>query len=233
MRLIPCPLLLGLALAQLPGCNGTNCADGDCAPPTTDAASDTSQPSTGGPTGSTGEPTGTTVTPGTDSDTGTTAEPTTTETTGEPGTSTTTTTTDGTSTGEPGSTGTTGTVFEGDPSKMEPACAPDDGPATEFEIGLAERMCGSDFPEDAPMLRIVVFFGPPPLLPAVYKLDDGSGFVQFDNGNGVVNGFFGNLTITDQTADGVQGTYDVTLDDATNLSGQFDAIFCDADILCG
>jgi hypothetical protein len=235
MRLIACSLLL--TLAQLSGCNGTNCADGDCAPPTTDTASEshsdshTSQPSTGEPTGTTGEP-------GTDSatsTTGTTEPGTTTLTTGEPGTTTTSTTEPGTSTGEPGtsSSGTTGGGLDGEPSKMEPACAPDDGPATEFKIGLAERLCSSDFPEDAPIFRVVVFTGPPPLAPGEYKLDNGNGFATFDDGNGVINGFLGTLTITDPSADGVKGTYDITLDDASNLAGEFDAIFCDADILCG
>jgi hypothetical protein len=233
MRLITSSLLLGLSLAQLPGCNGTNCADGDCVNTT-----DTSPPSTG-------ETTGTTDQPGTGS---TTSEPvTTTQTTGEPGTSTLTTgepgtsTTSTTSTTEPDTStgedtttgGTTGVVVEGEPSKMEPACAPDDGPATEFKIGLAERMCSSDFPEDAPIFRVVVFTGPPPLAPAEYKLDNSNGFASFDDGNGVVNGFLGTVTITEQSADGVKGTYDVTFDDASNLAGDFDAIFCDADVLCG
>lgn len=236
MRLRTSSLLLGLALAQLPGCNGTNCADGDCAPPTTDAASEshtdshTSQPTTDDPTGTTGEP-------GTASASTTTEPGTTTLTTGEPGTTTLTTLTTGepdTSTGEPDTTGgTTGVVVEGEPSKMKPACAPDDGPATEFEIGLAERLCSSDFPEDAPIFRVVVFTGPPPLAPGEYKLDNGNGFATFDEGNGVINGFLGTITITEQSADGVKGTYDITLDDASNLAGDLDAVFCDADVLCG
>jgi hypothetical protein len=222
-----------LILSLLPGCIGSKCDEGsECMLSTSESAGSsggtTSQPSTGEPTGTTGEP-GT----GTGTSTATTGEPGTSTTldtvTGEPETTT------STSTGEPGTTtdhGTTGSVT-GEPSKYEPACAPDDGPASEFKIGLAERLCSSDFPEDAPLFRIILFTGPP-LAPGEYKLDGGNGFAWLDTGDGMpVSGQVGTLTVTEQTADGVIGTYDVTLEDSTNLAGEFDAIFCDSDVLCG
>lgn len=227
MRLIACTFLLGLALSLPSGCVATNCADGDCgastdtSPPSTSDASTSSNSTTDTPTGTTAEPTGT------GSASSTTGEPgTSTSTTDEPGTSTSTT-------GEPGSTGGTTGGAAGEPTKMEPACAPDDGPATEFKIGVAARECSADFPEDAPLFRIVIFTAGPPLPPAVYKLDGGQGFAFFDDGNGVKQADVGTLTITELTADGALGTYDVTFQDNSALAGEFDAIFCDSDILCG
>lgn len=130
-------------------------------------------------------------------------------------------------------TGETTGGAAGTPAKFEEACAPDDGPATEFKIGIAVRACDSTFPDDAPLFRIIVFEGLP-LAVGEYKLDGGHGFAYLDTGNGMpVTGDVGTLVVTAVTADGLQGTYDVTLSDSTHLTGDFDAIYCPVDTVCG
>jgi hypothetical protein len=76
-----------------------------------------------------------------------------------------------------GTTGDTTTGGpSGEPSTYGQACAPDDGAAVEFKIGLALRECSADFPQGAAILRIVLFQGVP-LAPGVYDLDGGNGSV--------------------------------------------------------
>lgn len=145
--------------------------------------------------------------------------------------------TTGSSTGatEPtGSAATDGTSggASGVPAKYSDGCAPDDGAAVEFSIGIAERACAADFGADAAMLRITLFQGAT-LPPGVYALDGGKGSVSYDNGMGVVGGNSGTLTIVEAVADGVVGSYDVTLSDTTQLSGEFLAIYCPQDVICG
>jgi hypothetical protein len=133
------------------------------------------------------------------------------------------TTTGGTTTGGP----------LGEPTTYGQACAPDDGPAVEFRVGLALRECSADFPQGAAILRIVLFQGVP-LAPGVYNLDGGNGSVYFDDGDGMpMTGDIGVVTITDMTADGLVGSYDVTLTDNTQLAGSLDALYCPVDVACG
>lgn len=120
----------------------------------------------------------------------------------------------------------------GVPAKYSDGCAPDDGAAVDFSIGIAERACAADFGADAAMLRITLFQGAT-LPPGVYALDGGKGSVSYDNGMGVVGGSSGTLTIVEAVADGVVGSYDVTLSDTTQLSGEFLAIYCPQDVICG
>jgi hypothetical protein len=113
------------------------------------------------------------------------------------------------------------------------ACAPDDGAAVEFKIGLALRECSADFPQGAAILRIVLFQGVP-LAPGVYNLDGGEGSAYYDDGDGMpMTGDIGVVTITDMTADGLVGSYDVTLTDNTQLAGSLDALYCPVDVACG
>lgn len=137
----------------------------------------------------------------------------------------------GSTSSQPTSGATTGGAA-GQPSSVSESCAPDDGPAAEFTIGLIERACGAGFPAEAPMLRISLFQSLP-LAAGEYNLDGGFGQVFYDDGNGLVSGNSGKLTITSVTADGYLGTYDVTLMDNTNLVGDLDAIYCPIDPLCG
>lgn len=141
----------------------------------------------------------------------------------------------GTSSGPSSSSGS-GTDTGGDPgapSTYGEACAPDDGPAVEFKIGLDVRACTGVFPEDAPIFRIVLFQGVD-LPVGEHKLDGGFGFAYLDKGDGMpLSGMTGALTVSAKTADGLVGTYDVTLEDSTQLSGSFDALYCPQDVLCG
>jgi len=43
----------------------------------------------------------------------------------------------------------------------------------------------------------------------------------------------GVVTITAMTADGILGSYDVTLTDNTQLTGNLDALYCPVDVVCG
>lgn len=124
-------------------------------------------------------------------------------------------------------TGETTGGATGTPSSFGEACAPDDGPATEFQIGIALRACDSTFPDDAPIFRLMVFQGPP-LAVGDYALS-----AYYDTGNGMPLGGDGTLTVTAVTADGLLGTYDVTLTDSTHLTGDFDALYCPVDVVCG
>lgn len=117
-------------------------------------------------------------------------------------------------------------------ANVSESCAPDDGPAADFTIGLLERTCGAGLPADAPTLRITLFQSLP-LGAGEYNLDGGFGSVYYEDANGVVSGNTGKLTITEVTADGYVGTYDVTLMNSTQLAGDFDAIYCPTDVLCG
>ena len=57
---------------------------------------------------------------------------------------------------------------------------------------------------------------------------------RFDVGDGMpVTGDVGTVTITEITADGLRGSYDITLDDNSPLVGAFDLIYCPIDVLCG
>ncbi|MDC0717064.1 hypothetical protein [Nannocystis bainbridge] len=159
----------------------------------------------------------------TTSETGTTAEPGTTAETSESGTS------EGSSTGET----TGGPLVEGPASHGE-SCAPNDGVAVEFKIDLAERACDSDWPEDVPLFRIVLFKSIAELELGPHQLAGEGGFAWYDDGDGTPeNTDQGNVLIQEITADGLRGTYEVTLPDNTVLSGAFDSIYCPQDILCG
>lgn len=222
MRAYPYLLPLSLLLV-LPACPGGKCDEGANCSEVTESTGTTD--STGSTTGSTTDSTGST----TDEPTGSGTESTS-ATTDEP--STTTDTTTGSTTDDP-STTTGDPPLVGDPASYGEACAPDDGPATEFKIQLAERLCDSDWPEDVPLFRITIFEGIPQAQ-GDYVLDPGWGFVYYDTGDGNPLGAKGGtLSITELTADGLRGTYDLVLVDDTPLAGEFDAIYCPVDVLCG
>ena len=73
-----------------------------------------------------------------------------------------------------------------------------------------------------------------PQAPCNYVLGPDFGFVSYDTGDGNPLGAkTGSLTVTELTADGLRATYDIILADDTPLSGEFDAIYCPVDVLCG
>lgn len=238
MRLpYPCTLALALALA---GCgDDKSTSDADSAGPTTADTGTSAGPTTDDTAGPT---TDATVTA--DDTSGTTSTSTGTSTTGdEVTTSPTAGSTDGTATGDNTGTATgddtgvdTGSTTGGglgEPTLIVNTCAPNDGPAVELRIGVADLTCDSDFPEDAPIFRIVLY-KPGPLALGLHPIDGDQGFAYFDDGGGaVVNGFTGAVNVEEETASGARGTYDVALDDGTALAGSFDAIYCKVDTMCG
>ncbi|MDC0671042.1 hypothetical protein [Nannocystis radixulma] len=220
----------------LPACGGSGDCGGDegfrCAPlpetaTATEGVTDTDDPTGTGTGTDTDEPTGTGGETSTTDDTTSTTDDTT-STTGE------TSTTDETSTTESSTGETTGGPIVGDPATHGEACAPDDGPAVEFKIDLAERTCDSDWPEDVPLFRIALFKPVAELDVGEHPLAGGWGFAWWDDGDGTPESTDqGVVVITEITGDGLRGTYEVTLPDNTVLSGAFDSLYCPADALCG
>ena len=127
---------------------------------------------------------------------------------------------------------TTGGAAGGPPRDRE-AGAPRPAAGGGSALSIALRECTADFPEDAPIFRITLFQGV--AVPVgEHKLDGGFGMAYLDNGDGTpVTGTTGTLTILAEVADGLVGTYDVTLSDDTHLAGSFDAVYCPQDVLCG
>lgn len=240
MRTYAYALPLTLSLLA-PACTTPLCGDSkDCVGTDTDITAPTTDAPTGTTTGTASQPTSTasetdatasetstetattavTTAETTDVTTAETTDVTTAETTAETTDATTSETTDGPLLGEPGN--------------HTQACAPNDGPAVEFKIALAERACDADWPEDAPLLRIALFKDIAELQLGEHLLFGGLGFAWFDDGDGTPESTDqGKIDITELTADGVRGTYEVTLPDNTQLTGAFDSLFCPADIMCG
>jgi hypothetical protein len=234
MRTYAYALPLTLSLLA-PACTTPLCGDSkDCVGTDTDITAPTTDAPTGTTTGTASEPTSTSTASETDataSETSTetaTTDATTAETTDVTTDATTAETTDAT-TAE-----TTDGPLLGEPGNHTQACAPNDGPAVEFKIALAERACDADWPEDAPLLRIALFKNVDELQLGEHLLFGGLGFAWFDDGDGTPESTDqGKVVITELTADGLRGTYEVTLPDNTQLTGAFDSLFCPADIMCG
>lgn len=113
---------------------------------------------------------------------------------------------------------------------VDDGCAPDDGAALEFRIGVDAATCGSPWSGD--QLRILLYQGDP-LAPGVYPLDNGSGGATFDDGQGLVFGSSGTLTIDAWAEDAVAGSYEVTLEDNSVHSGSFVGPHCMTMPMCG
>lgn len=113
---------------------------------------------------------------------------------------------------------------------VDNSCAPDDGAALEFRVGLAEAVCGAPWSGD--QLRLLVYQGAP-LAPGVYPLDGGLGGATFDDGQGLVFGSSGSLTIESWAEDAVVGSYEVTLEDRSVHAGDFVGPHCATMPMCG
>jgi len=130
-----------------------------------------------------------------------------------------------------------GTAVPGE-ARVESDCAPDDGAAYSFHIGLAAASCDAS-PEGA-LLRITVWTGLDHMAGGAWNLAPsvgvaGTWYSPSGSSSDLVNGASGILRVTtwDETA-GATGTYDVVLEDGTHLSGSFDAVACLGDgPLCG
>lgn len=230
---LPLTLFLLAPACATPLCGDSkDCAASDTA--TTDITASTTDAPTGTTTGTASEPTSiASETDATASETSTATETATTDATTSETTAETTDATTSETTTETTAETTDGPLL-GEPGTHTQACAPNDGPAVEFKIALAERACDSDWPEDVPLLRLVLFKNIDELQLGEHLLVGGLGFAWFDDGDGTPESTDqGKIEILELTADGVRGTYEVTLPDDTPLSGAFDSLFCPADILCG
>lgn len=108
-------------------------------------------------------------------------------------------------------------------------CAPDDGPALEFDIGLAEASCGADWASSA-SLRIAIDGGWNNITTGTYTAwgvwydPDGDGNWE--------EGATATLTIDRVQGDLVEGSYRVESGGDT-IEGSFGALNCYGDVLCG
>jgi hypothetical protein len=218
-------LLIPLLLAACAGKEGLLTEHGSSSDSSSEAATDSATSTSDGSTSdgsSTGEATTGPVNTatGTSTTAGTTSVGTT--TTGE------TTTVGTTTTGDT----TTGGQFSGDAALYQD-CAPTDGPAFRIEVGVTSATCDAPWPTPD-MLRIVVYVAAP-AAPGDYPLgfpDGGQAFL--DNGDG--NPEFaldGTVTIDSWQADQVSGSYDVTFEGGTHLTGEFAGPYCGGPALCG
>lgn len=187
---------------------------------TSDSASDSSTTAT-----ASASDTSATTAPGTTAEPGTTAaEP----TTGDPSPTTTGSTTTGSTTDDVPETG----VVDGTQTVIEDACAPDDGAALEFKFAVAGDGCSADWPEDAPIVRILLFQGGP-LAPGSYTLDNGNGFATFDDGNSVLMAQTGKIDLIDWNSGFPIGAIDITFSPDVHLVEAFSATFCETNPPCG
>lgn len=134
--------------------------------------------------------------------------------------------------GDSTSESTSESTGEGVPGNatVDDSCAPNDGAALEFRVGLDEASCGSPWSGD--QLRLLVYQGAP-LSPGVYPLDGIDGAAVFDGGDGLVFGSDGSLTIEAWTEEAVVGSYEVTLEDNSVHSGSFVGPHCLTMPMCG
>ena len=191
---------------------------------TSDSASDSSTTATA----SASDTSATTADPTTD---GTTEPNPTSATTDGTTTSATTPTTDGPTTGTTDDVPETG-VVDGTQTVIEDACAPDDGSALEFKFAVAGDGCSADWPEDAPIVRILLFQGGP-LAPGSYTLDNGNGFATFDDGNSVLMAQTGKIDLIDWNSGFPIGAIDITFSPDVHLVEAFSATFCETNPPCG
>jgi hypothetical protein len=137
---------------------------------------------------------------------------------------------DGQSTGSSGGESSAGeTGGEQNVAKVNDECAPDDGAALEFQIGVDMPGCGGSFVGD---LRIRVYQGAP-LVPGDYPIDLANGIAVFNDGSGELLSESGTLTIDGWRGSEVSGSYQVVFEDQSVAAGLFVAEHCLTMPLCG
>lgn len=133
----------------------------------------------------------------------------------------------------------TGTADSGDPvdgdATVTPDCAPDDGSAYSFDIGLDDGAC--DAVPTGSWLRVVLWANLDPMAGSSWDLDPASGLAQVQlfvgDGSTWLTQTGGTFTVDTWTSDGATGSFDVFLEDGTHLTDEFDALYCDAAPMCG
>lgn len=132
-------------------------------------------------------------------------------------------------------TGTdTDTALQGPagPSTAEHDCAPDDGAAVRFTIGLPAQECDADTSGTA-HLRLTLWTAWP-LAVGSYELDSGSGvaWISPEAGGAEMSVSSGTLTI-DEWGTAIRGSYRVSVGGGSTYEGTFDAIWCENEMMCG
>jgi hypothetical protein len=118
------------------------------------------------------------------------------------------------------------------PATAEHDCAPDDGAAVRFMIGLATQECDADTSGTA-HLRLTLWTAWP-LDPGSYPLDSSSGVAWLapEDGGAELSISEGTLTI-DEWGTAILGSYRVTVGGGDTYEGAFDAIWCENELMCG
>jgi hypothetical protein len=114
-------------------------------------------------------------------------------------------------------------------------CAPDDGPAVRFELGIALDTCEADFAVGSAVLTIDVYGDLTWMTAGTFTLAAGNGSVAYGADKDAAKELAteGTLEITSWTGAGASGTYDFTFPSG-HLTGEFeDARSCDAGEVCG
>lgn len=133
----------------------------------------------------------------------------------------------------------------GGPSVVDNSCAPDDGPAWEFTIGLTPG-CDSAAPDPSdPFVRITVYdgalLGDPVGMTTMWTdwMPAQGQYAPEGQAGMVRNASAGSLHIESWDSVGevgsqLSGWYTLTLDDdQSEIGGSFTATFCGGDVLCG
>lgn len=111
-------------------------------------------------------------------------------------------------------------------------CAPDDGAAVTFVIGLDAPGCEASS-AGVPNVQITLYTGRP-LDPGSYPFgdfEDGSAWFSED-GTTQLSVSDGTVTI-DSWSDTITGSYVLTVQGGATYAGTFEAVSCDSTIMCG
>lgn len=118
------------------------------------------------------------------------------------------------------------------PTVVENDCAPDDGSAVTFTIGVDGSTCSASS-AGLPHARITIYQGMP-LAAGDYTFgDSGDGGAWFsEDGTMEVAVSQGTLTV-DSWGSTITGSYELTVQGGETYAGTFDGIECTVKILCG
>ena len=140
-------------------------------------------------------------------------------------------------TGTTGTTPTTGTPVDGE-ARVERDCAPDDGTAFTFIIGLDSASCDSD--PSGPYLRIGVWYNLDPMAGGSWDLDPSKGvagawYSPTGDSSVTESAVSGRIEIsTWDEINGATGSYALLTSGGSTLVGSFSALACLEDgPLCG
>jgi len=121
-------------------------------------------------------------------------------------------------------------------ARLEPSCAPSDGPAVRLIVGMGEPGCDSPFSSVA-HVRITLWEGVEwPLADGTYAFDSRSGSAWYARTDGAPEESGRSGTVTVSTAPGgttTTGGYLIDLGAGEVVEGTFEAVACGTGELCG